>query len=96
MNARPTIDMMEALRLTREGRLAEAMAVLRGELAEKPAYAPPSNTEPEAREPSRRPPPVLDMVPPTSGSGGFWTLPSAGETTTSGVAGIARSGSRKK
>src|SRR4030095_12607354 len=27
---RPTVDMMEALRLTRQGRLEEAMAVLRG------------------------------------------------------------------
>ena len=27
---RPNVDMMEALRLTRQGRLQEAMAVLRG------------------------------------------------------------------
>jgi hypothetical protein len=30
MMIRPGADMMEALRLTREGRLEEAMAVLRG------------------------------------------------------------------
>jgi Arc/MetJ-type ribon-helix-helix transcriptional regulator len=34
MNALPTIDMMEAPRLTRDGRLEEAMAVLRGALPE--------------------------------------------------------------
>jgi len=39
MNARSKIDMMEATRLTREGRLEEAMAVLRGVLP----CAPPSN-----------------------------------------------------
>ena len=42
MNARPKIDMMEATRLTREGRLEEAMAVLRGALpgaASSPAPA---------------------------------------------------------
>ena len=32
MNAKPNIDMLEATRLTREGRLAEAMAVLSGGL----------------------------------------------------------------
>jgi hypothetical protein len=30
MIIRPSVDMMEALRLTRQGRLEEAMAVLRG------------------------------------------------------------------
>ena len=33
MNAQPNIDMLEATRLTREGRLAEAMALLQGGLA---------------------------------------------------------------
>ena len=32
MNAKPNIDMLEATRLTREGRLAEAMAILQGGL----------------------------------------------------------------
>ena len=32
MNARSKIDMMEATRLTRAGRLEDAMAVLRGQL----------------------------------------------------------------
>ena len=41
MNAQPNIDMLEATRLTREGRLAEAMAVLRGELpGANPSTAP--------------------------------------------------------
>ena len=37
MNARSKIDMMEATRLTREGRLEDAMAVLRGVLSSTPA-----------------------------------------------------------
>ena len=35
MNAKPIIDMKEVTRLTRDGRLAEAMALLRGEPAER-------------------------------------------------------------
>ena len=41
MNAKANIDMLEATRLTREGRLAEAMAVLQGELpGANPSTAP--------------------------------------------------------
>ncbi len=63
---RPKVDMMEALRLTRQGKLEEAMAVLRGgrpaDEAE-PARAPASTT-------------IIDMVPPSDRSGSAWTAPS--------------------
>src|SRR3712207_6401381 len=70
MNAFPTIDMNEVTRLTREGRLQEAMAMLQGAAA--PASPAPEGTDAEkARAPS-----LLDMVPPAPGSGGAWTAPS--------------------
>jgi poly(hydroxyalkanoate) depolymerase family esterase len=62
MNAKPSIDMTEATRLTREGRLAEAMALLRGE---RPA------TDGAAKTPMGRTAPTIDMEPP-SVSGGPW------------------------
>jgi poly(hydroxyalkanoate) depolymerase family esterase len=70
MNALPKIDMMEATRLTRAGRLKEAMAMLRGAL--------PRASEPEApsmedlAQPSGPTPHMLDMLPP-AGATGAWT-----------------------
>jgi poly(hydroxyalkanoate) depolymerase family esterase len=75
MNAKPTIDMLEATRLTREGRLAEAMAVLRGELSGTNPSSAPSDGEGEAsKRPSAPFSRIIDMVPPSSG-GGAWTPP---------------------
>jgi poly(hydroxyalkanoate) depolymerase family esterase len=74
MNERSKIDMMEATRLTREGRLHEAMAVLRGALA----GAPSSPVAGDAQR-SGRAPPMLDMVPPSPATGGAWTAPQSGE-----------------
>ena len=72
MNALPKIDMMEATRLTREGRLDEAMAVLRGT---SPSAAP-TNLEGDAPPPrAAHTPSILDMVPPLPGSSGAWTAP---------------------
>jgi poly(hydroxyalkanoate) depolymerase family esterase len=75
MNAKPTIDMLEATRLTREGRLAEAMAVLRGEL---PSPNPSTAQSDAGGDASKRPlghfSRIIDMVPPSSG-GGAWTPP---------------------
>jgi hypothetical protein len=85
MNALPKIDMIEATRLTREGRLEEAMAVLRGELPDAPSSAAPSKFDGDARQrPAGDTPRILDMVPPSMGTGDSWTSPQFGETQTAG------------
>jgi poly(hydroxyalkanoate) depolymerase family esterase len=72
MNARSKIQMLEATRLTREGRLHEAMAVLRGALAGAPA-------SPVADETPDRTPPVLDMVAPSPATDDAWSARQSGE-----------------
>jgi poly(hydroxyalkanoate) depolymerase family esterase len=74
MNAKPQIDMMEATRLTREGRLAEAMAILQGSLPRPHPTATPGNAGEDAgQRPAGRGSRVIDMVPPSSGEA--WTPP---------------------
>jgi poly(hydroxyalkanoate) depolymerase family esterase len=68
MMIRPGADMMEALRLTREGRLEEAMAVLRGGAA-------PVGAGSVEREAGKGTAPVLDMMPPSVETGSAWTAP---------------------
>lgn len=68
MNPLPKIDMALATRLTREGRLDEAMAVLRGQ-------APPATPTPAPAE-SGTEGPLLDMTPPSAG--GAWSFPGVG------------------
>ena len=76
MNAKPNIDMLEATRLTREGRLAEAMAILQGGLP----GANPSTDLKQCRQEMQASAQrgiaarIIDMVPPSSG-GGAWTPP---------------------
>ena len=84
MNARSKFDMMEATRLTREGRLTEAMVVLRGLL---PSAHPSSFANATAPRPSERTPSTLDMVPPSIATGASWTSPQFGRGTTAVVAG---------
>lgn len=60
------IDMLEATRLTREGRLEEAMAILRGAIAEGHARPAPAGASGQARE-------GIDLSPPRNG--GAWSLP---------------------
>ena len=68
MMIRPGVDMMEALRLTRAGRLEEAMAVLRGGAASAAAGS-------VKKEADNGMAPVLDMVPPSLEPGSAWTAP---------------------
>lgn len=70
MMIRPGVDMMEALRLTRQGRLQEAMAVLRG-------TSPVSEGSVE-REAGEGTAPIFDMVPPSGEAGSAWTAPPTG------------------
>jgi poly(hydroxyalkanoate) depolymerase family esterase len=76
MNTRSKIDMAQATRLTREGRLEEAMSVLRAALLGTPR----SNFADGApQRPSGHTPPILDMAPPSTAAGGSWTFPQSGE-----------------
>jgi poly(hydroxyalkanoate) depolymerase family esterase len=75
MNAPPMIEMMEATRLTSEGRLAEAMVVLRGALAGAPAGPRPDLERDAGRTPPAPTPTVRDMAQPTPASDGAWTIP---------------------
>jgi len=85
MNARSKIQMLEATRLTREGRLHEAMAVLRRALAGGPA-------SPVADEvPDRTP--ALDMVPPLPATRDAWTVRQSGEANAASTR-ISMSGAR--
>jgi poly(hydroxyalkanoate) depolymerase family esterase len=69
---RSNVDMMEALRLTRQGRLGEAMAVLRGA---SPAGEGDGGARWQAKTSG---PSVVDMVPPSGEAGSAWTAPPAG------------------
>jgi poly(hydroxyalkanoate) depolymerase family esterase len=81
MNALPKTDMLEATRLTREGRLAEAMAVLRRVLAGTPPSPVPSNFGSDARQgPTGLARAILDMAPPCAGPEAARTSPQVGKT----------------
>ena len=75
MTIRPMFDMMEATRLTREGRLTEAMAVLQGARphADATTTAPDGDHHAEAHQTNGGA--LLDMVPPSKQTGSSWTLP---------------------
>src|SRR5215204_2856165 len=87
-----TPDMLEATRLTREGRLAEASALLqrlfRGEAAaaEQPA-AGPSRADTAGAPAGRRPPRVFDVEPETGEA-----TPDAGPSARAGTARRAAAG----
>jgi poly(hydroxyalkanoate) depolymerase family esterase len=75
MNAKPNIDMLEATRQTREGRLAEAMAILQGGLPSSHPSATLGDTGGDGgQRPAGYATRIIDMVPPSSG-GGAWTPP---------------------
>jgi hypothetical protein len=76
MNVLSTVDMMEVTRLTREGRLEEAMAALQGALPCAPPSGAPSNFAGDVRQaPTGPASPILHMVPPSLGTGGSWKAP---------------------
>jgi poly(hydroxyalkanoate) depolymerase family esterase len=72
MNANPNIDMMEATRLTREGKLAEAMAILRGDKTSPHPSA--ASGEGDAAKSQSFASAFIEMIPPSTG-GGAWTSP---------------------
>jgi poly(hydroxyalkanoate) depolymerase family esterase len=81
MNALPKIDMMEVTRLTREGRLDAAMAILRG----VPSGMPQSEFAPKPRVGTiERVPPTLDMAAPRIGTDDAWTWPQINESQSVG------------
>jgi poly(hydroxyalkanoate) depolymerase family esterase len=75
MTIRPMFDMMEATRLTREGRLTEAMAVLQGARPEASATTTAPDGNHHAEEHRTNAGALLDMVPPSKQNGTSWTLP---------------------
>jgi poly(hydroxyalkanoate) depolymerase family esterase len=78
MKVFPMIDMMEVTRLTREGQLKEAMAILRG--ASTGVHRP--NEDRDARHGAgESPTTTLDMMQPGMGTDGAWTLPKFTEAT---------------
>jgi poly(hydroxyalkanoate) depolymerase family esterase len=94
MNAQSNIDMLEATRLTREGRLTEAMALLQGGLPGSHAATTSSSTKGDESNRAaghfRR---IIDMVPPPAG-GGAWTpakfsLPQGASNPLGGLAGAS-------
>ncbi|MBM6584480.1 PHB depolymerase family esterase, partial [Microvirga sp. BT689] len=75
MNMKPNIDILEATRLTREGRLAEAMAILQGGLPSAHPSPTPGNAGGNEGQHRVRPAArIIDMVAPSSGRGA-WTSP---------------------
>jgi poly(hydroxyalkanoate) depolymerase family esterase len=75
---RSHVDMMEALRLTRQGRLQEATAVLHGASPGDAAARAAKEKEQAAKAT------VLDMVPPSGETGNAWTMPRTGTASSTG------------
>jgi poly(hydroxyalkanoate) depolymerase family esterase len=79
MTMGPILNMMEATRLTREGRLTEAMALLHGARpwVDATTTAPDGNHRAGAHQTNAGA--SLDMVPPSKQTGSAWTAPLFGE-----------------
>jgi poly(hydroxyalkanoate) depolymerase family esterase len=69
MNARLKVNMREVTRLTRDGRLDEAMAILRGATPRAPSSNPGGSTQPRSKGPT------IEMVAPSSLTREPWTFP---------------------
>jgi hypothetical protein len=79
MTIRPMFDMMEATRLTREGRLTEAMAVLQGARSGGDVTTTAADGDHQADVHQSNAGATLDMVPPSKETGSSWTVPLFGE-----------------
>jgi poly(hydroxyalkanoate) depolymerase family esterase len=73
MNARLKINMSEVTRLTRDGRLAEAMSILRGAIPGFHSSDLGGDKHLESKAPT------IDMVPPSLLNGKSWTSPQSGD-----------------
>ena len=73
MNARLKINMLEVTRLTRDGRLAEAMAILRGAIPSSLSSNLGGDKQPGSKGPT------IEMVPPSLLTGKSWTSPKCGD-----------------
>ena len=74
-------DMAEATRLTVEGRLDEAVALLRGAIRTTAPPATSSEAEPKRPPaPPPRAPEIVDLVPPSAATGDCWTFPPRAQT----------------
>jgi poly(hydroxyalkanoate) depolymerase family esterase len=89
MNNFPMAEMIEATSLTREGRLGDALAMLRGALRNAPPFnSARSDVEADAPQtPADRTPTTLNMVPPSTQTGGSSTPPHVSDMTTALSAG---------
>ncbi len=70
-------DMIEVTRLTREGRLTEAMAVLQGQRFGIHATTAAPDGDPRAEKDQANVGALLDMMPPSKETGSSWTVRSA-------------------
>ena len=64
-------NMVEVTRLTRAGRLSEAMALLRGHQGPTASVDVGHGAAPDLKQGAR----IIDMVPPLAGANGAWTAP---------------------
>ena len=78
MTIRPNFKMMEATRLTREGKLEEAMAIL-GARPGAELNMSTRNGDQEGTNEGNTGAFLLDMVPPSPKTGSSWTAPAAGD-----------------
>ena len=88
MGSRRNLAMIDATRLTRGGRLDEAMAVLRRACAGVPSPEPAANARPTPAGGSSSS--LLDMTPPSAETGDAWTAqaPREPQASESGLAGL--------
>jgi len=83
--------MMEATRLTRMGRLKDAMIVLRGGLPTVDTSAAARNDNDNIRREQKAPPSsLLDMVPPSMATGSSWAAPPFGDDSSAAQRGATR------